>query len=343
MISKIFKLLFLLIIIAGIIAGWYWNEYQTFLKTPLQISGTKSLIFNINKGATFNQIGRQLFQQQIIDNQLFFKIYARQSEQAHKIKAGEYTLESGMTVVEIMNLFVSGKVNQYSITLVEGWTFEEAITHIKQNPHLQHTLGEKIDLDVRQLMLDELSIKTSQLEGLIYPDTYLFPKNTTDKDLLLRANKTMQRVLQQEWKIRDQGLPLKTPYDALILASIVEKESGISSERNKIAGVFIRRLKKGMRLQSDPTIIYGMGDEYKGNIRRRDINKKTAYNTYQIDGLPPTPIALAGRDAIHAVLHPDKSKSLYFVADGTGGHTFSNSLKEHNKAVQKYILKSRQK
>ncbi len=178
-------------------------------------------------------------------------------------------------------------------------------------------------------------------EGLIYPDTYKFPRGTTDLQFIERAYKQMQRVLEQEWQQREKDLPLKTPYEVLILASIVEKESGVSSERSKIAGVFIRRIKKKMRLQSDPTIIYGMGDDYKGNIRRKDINKKTAYNTYQIGGLPPTPIAIPGREAIHAVLHPEKGKSLYFVADGSGGHVFTNNLKAHNKAVRKYILKKK--
>lgn len=340
MIKKIFKLLLLLIIIAGAITAWYWKEYQTFLQLPIQLN-TQDSIFTIAKGTTVNQLAGQLSQQHIIHQPLFFKLYARLSKQASKIKAGEYSLQSGMTVVELMDLFVSGKVNQYSITLVEGWTVKQAFSHIKQDPHLHHTLGDSIDKQTAKLIFQSFDIKGSQLEGLVYPDTYLFPKNTTDVDFLLRASKMMHRILLEEWQNRDKDLPLKTPYEALILASIVEKESGISSERDKVAGVFIRRLKKSMRLQSDPTIIYGMGDKYDGNIRRRDINKKTAYNTYQIDGLPPTPIALVGRDAIHAVMHPDQGKSLYFVADGSGGHTFSNTLKQHNKAVRAYIKKNK--
>jgi len=346
MIKKIFKLLLILVIITAAIAAWYWKEYQTFVQTPLRINTLQSSSFTVDKGTNINQLSRQLSQQHIIQNPLFFKLYARLSQQANKIKAGEYSLQKGMTVVELMELFVSGKVNQYSITLVEGWAIKQAFFHIKKNPFLRHTLGDGIDKETETLILDNFNrdinvkdIKAGQIEGLIYPDTYLFPRNTTDVEFLLRASKTMQRILAEEWKNRVNDLPLKTPYEALILASIVEKESGLSSERDKVAGVFIRRLKKGMRLQSDPTIIYGMGDAYKGNIRRRDINKKTAYNTYQIDGLPPTPIAIPGRDAIHAVLHPDKGKSLYFVADGSGGHTFSNTLKQHNKAVRKYILK----
>jgi UPF0755 protein len=339
MIKKLFKLLLLLIIITGAIAAWYWQEYQTFLQTPIQLNTSEDSFFTVKKGTTVNQLARQLSQQHIIQNPLFFKLYARLSKQANKIKRGEYSLQNGMTVVDLMELFVSGKVNQYSLTLVEGWSIKQVFSHLKQNPHIQHTLGESMDKDTVKRILDDFEIKGNQLEGLFYPDTYLFPKNTTDISFLIRASKTMQHILAKEWKNRDKDLPLTTPYEALILASIVEKESGLSSERDKIAGVFIRRIKKGMRLQSDPTIIYGMGDKYNGNIRRRDINKKTAYNTYQIDGLPPTPIAIPGRDAIHAVMHPDKDKSLYFVADGSGGHAFSNTLKQHNKAVRKYILK----
>ena len=199
------------------------------------------------------------------------------------------------------------------------------------------------DIKTKASLAKKLNSQHTNFEGLIYPDTYNFPKGTSDFQFLKRSYDVMQNVLAQEWQKREQNTPLKTPYEALILASIVEKESGMSSERSKIAGVFIRRMNKKMRLQSDPTIIYGMGERYKGNIRRRDINEKTAYNTYQISRLPPTPIAIPGREAIHAVLHPDKGKSLYFVADGSGGHVFSNNLKDHNRAVRKYLSFYRQK
>ncbi|RKZ93160.1 MAG: endolytic transglycosylase MltG, partial [Gammaproteobacteria bacterium] len=195
--------------------------------------------------------------------------------------------------------------------------------------------------DYKDKLKTYLKTQHTKLEGLLFPDTYNFPRGTSDFQFIKRSYDQMQKILAEEWHKREIKTPLKSAYEALILASIVEKESGVSSERSKIAGVFIRRLNKKMRLQSDPTIIYGMGERYKGNIRRRDINEKTAYNTYQIPRLPPTPIAIAGREAIHAVLHPDKGKSLYFVADGTGGHVFSNNLKAHNRAVRKYILKKK--
>lgn len=339
MIKKLFKLLAISIVLASFVVGWYWNEYKTFLQTPIFIGDkpVAQLIFSINRGDTVKQIAQSLSDKEVIRFPKYFQLYTRISKKAAKIKAGEYTLKSDMTVVDVVDLFVSGKVNQYALTIVEGWTVKEALQHIKNDSNLIKTLDE----DALQTLSKRLNNKYSSLEGLIYPDTYKFPKGTTDFQFIQRAYKQMQKILLEEWQQRDKNLPLHSPYEALILASIVEKESGVSSERDKVAGVFIRRLNKKMRLQSDPTIIYGMGERYDGNIRRRDINEKTAYNTYQIDRLPPTPIAITGREAIHAVLHPDNSKSLYFVADGSGGHYFSDTLKEHNRAVRKYILKKK--
>jgi len=344
MIKKLFKFFAVLIVITSLVFGWYWNEYNVFLQTPISLTQSdstdernKQQTFTVNKGNSAKQIATSLQQQKIIKHPRYFRLYTRLSKQEAKIKAGEYTLKSGMTIVDVVSLFVSGKVNQYSMTIVEGWTYKEAIQNISDNSNLVKTLDQQTLDDMAKILGSE----HSNLEGLLYPDTYNFPKGSTDLQFLKRSYDTMQTILMQEWQQREKNLPLKTPYEALILASIVEKESGVSSERNKVAGVFIRRLNKKMRLQSDPTIIYGMGERYKGNIRRRDINEKTPYNTYQIDALPPTPIAIAGREAIHAVLHPDTGKSLYFVADGSGGHAFSNNLKEHNRAVQKYILKKK--
>ncbi len=340
MIKQFFKLTALVILIASFIGAWYWNEYNIFLEKPLVFSDDSNRteqIFTINKGDSIKKIARSLQQQHFIEHPEFFWLYTRLSKTAEQIKAGEYTLTSGITVKELVARFVSGKVNQYSLTIVEGWTLQDALAQIKKDARLIHILDDEQLKKLPEL----LNSPYKNLEGFIYPDTYKFPKGTTDLQFIKRAYEQMQKILNQEWLTREKGGPLKSSYDALILASIVEKESGVSSERSKIAGVFIRRIKKKMRLQSDPTIIYGMGENYKGNIRRKDINKKTPYNTYQINGLPPTPIAIAGKQAIHAVLHPDKGKSLYFVADGSGGHIFTNSLKAHNKAVRKYILKKK--
>ncbi|MCK5647243.1 MAG: endolytic transglycosylase MltG [Gammaproteobacteria bacterium] len=338
MIKKFFKLIALLIIVSTFIAGWYWNEYKIYLQTPISLSESEQ-IFTVNKGDRVRNIAENLYQYKVIQQPGYFRLYARLSKQAAKIKAGEYSLKPGMTAVDVLALFVSGTVNQYSLTIVEGWTVKEALEQIKKDPNLIKTADftTPFDIKTKANIAKKLNSQYSNFEGLLYPDTYNFPKGTSDFQFLKRSYDVMQRVLAEEWQKREKKTPLKTPYEALILASIVEKESGVSSERSKIAGVFIRRMNKRMRLQSDPTIIYGMGERYKGNIRRKDINEKTAYNTYQISRLPPTPIAIPGREAIHAVLHPDKGKSLYFVADGSGGHAFSKNLKEHNRAVKKYL------
>lgn len=342
MLKLFFKLLAVFILITSFVAGWYWNEYNAFLVKPVNLKNNQEeTLFVVSRGDLSRQIAAKLAQQKIIDNALFFRVYARLSEKASKMKAGEYALKPGMTVVDVIDLFISGKVIHYSQTIVEGLTLNDTLAAIRKNNNLVHSLEFELPLSKEQEaeLVKTLNSPYPRLEGLLFPDTYKFPRDTTDVQFLKRALDRMQKVLAQEWQKKSKNLPLKSPYEALILASIVEKESGVSSERSQIAGVFIRRINKKMRLQSDPTIIYGMGERYKGNIRRRDINEKTAYNTYQIPGLPPTPIAIPGREAIHAVLHPDQSKSLYFVADGSGGHVFSNSLKEHNRAVRKYILK----
>jgi UPF0755 protein len=340
--QKIFKLLALILIVLCSVLAWYWMEYNTFLKSPLNfpvsksiskgINNTEEVKFTIKPGSNLTQIANQLYQQQIITKPKYFKLYVRLEGKSAKIQAGEYIIKSSYPVEDLLNIFIKGEVTRYQLTIPEGWTAKQILGYLKKTDLVQTINDEELS-KIKQLF----NIKN--IEGYIFPSTYFFLKGEMDQVFLKRSIKKMQTVLENEWQKRDKNLPLKSSYEALILASIVEKESGQKSERSKIAGVFIRRLRKGMRLQSDPTIIYGMGDSYKGNIRRRDINKKTLYNTYQIKGLPPTPIASPGQDAIHAVLHPDSGKSLYFVADGSGGHKFSNSLKEHNKAVRKFILK----
>jgi UPF0755 protein len=252
----------------------------------------------------------------------------------NKLKAGEYELKVGLTMPQILTLFVEGKSRQYSITFPEGWSFKQIFERIQANQYLEKTLASS---DVQTIMT-KLDSDYKHPEGLFFPDTYFFDKNASDLSLLKTAYQKMQRILMTEWDGREKDLPLKNAYEALILASIVEKETGAAVERPQIAGVFSRRLKKGMLLQTDPTVIYGMGDRYQGNIRRSDLKRATAYNTYVIQGLPPTPIAMPGKAAINAVLHPKKGKSLYFVAEGNGKgtHVFSETLRAHNNAVNKY-------
>ena len=263
-------------------------------------------------------------------------MYARINGLSAKMKTGEYRLTSKLTTKEFFDHIFSGKVLQYSLAVIEGWSFQQLLDAVNNHPKLMHTISNV----AKENIMQKLGLK-GHYEGQFLPDTYHFPNQLSDVEFLKRAYNSMQRVLETEWENRAVGLIYKTPYEALIMASIVEKETGLASERQQIAGVFLRRLAKRMRLQTDPTVIYGMGDKYKGNLRKKDLLRDTPYNTYRRRGLPPTPIALPGRDAIHAALHPAKGNALYFVARGDGSHQFSDTLQEHNRAVIKYQLKGR--
>jgi len=302
-------------------------SYHCAMRMPVVVGNP--IIIEINKGDSFNQIIDKLSNANIAIQPLWFKFLAVEKWAFNKLKAGEYELTTGLTMPEILMLFVLGKTKQYAITFPEGWNFKQIQQAIINHPKIEHAVYET---DLTNLMTT-LGANDLYPEGMFFPDTYFFEKNTTDITLLKRAYQKMQWVLTQEWQKRDDDLPFKTPYEALILASIVEKETAVVSERPMIAGVFIRRIKKNMRLQTDPTVIYGMGDHYQGNIRRQDLMTVTPYNTYKIKGLPPTPIAMPGQAAINAVLHPDHSDNIYFVAKGDGNHYFSATLKEHNQAV----------
>jgi UPF0755 protein len=246
-------------------------------------------------------------------------------------------LDEGINPRQLLDLLISGKVVNYQITFPEGLSFKEWRSILAKQPKLTKKLP---GLTVQEL-LQQLSLGNNHPEGWFFPDTYLYTAGDSDYDILLQAYTRMRKILAEEWKNKSEDLPFSTPYEALILASIVEKETGVGSERGEIAGVFVRRLKKGMRLQTDPTVIYGLGDKYQGNITRSHLKQPTPYNTYVINGLPPTPIAMPGQDAIHAALHPVKGKSLYFVAKGDGSHYFSATFKEHVQAVKRYQLKRR--
>jgi UPF0755 protein len=234
----------------------------------------------------------------------------------------------------LLNKIVAGEVEQFFLTIVEGWTFRQMLAAVHQHPEIDKKLAELNDEEIMRT----LNLPAVHPEGQFMPDTYHFPDGTTDIQFLKRGWKAMQDYLHAQWQQRDEGLPLKSPYEALILASIVEKETGLARERPEIAGVFVRRLQKGMKLQTDPTVIYGIGPQFDGNIRRKDLRKDTPYNTYTRYGLPPTPIALPGKAAIKATLHPADGNSLYFVAKGDGSHQFSDTLDEHNRAVRRFQL-----
>ncbi|OTE97027.1 aminodeoxychorismate lyase [Crenothrix sp. D3] len=328
------KLFLLFLILLSFASGWLVSGYQNALKAPVVIG--QPVTIDIVKGDSFRQVIHKLRDQHLFMKPLWFKVIAVRKQAVSKIKTGEYELPTGATIPDILALLVSGKSKQYSITFPEGRNFKEMLQTIEKNPNLEHTLK---GVSNEELMT-KLGATEKHPEGLFFPDTYYFDKNTTDVALLKRAYSKMQLVLQQEWFNKAEHLPFNTPYQALILASIVEKETAAKAERTQIAGVFSRRLTQGMMLQTDPTVIYGMGDSYQGNIRSEDLHKETPYNTYKIKGLPPTPIAMAGREAIYAALHPDQSKnSVYFVSRGDGTHVFSATLDEHNQAVNKFQRK----
>ena len=272
----------------------------------------------------------------LIKRPYYLLIEARRQGREGRIKAGEYIIMPGTTPLQLLDQFVAGKVKQYAITLVEGWTFAQVMDAVKNDVILKQTLN-SIDGNNVMLALQEPGLSP---EGQFFPDTYHFPRDTTDIQFLQRAHAKMQEVLAEEWQDRAAGLPYQTLYAALILASLIEKETGLSEERADIAGVFVRRLQRDMKLQTDPTVIYAMGKDFDGNIRRKNLEIDSPYNTYLYAGLPPTPIALPGRESLHAALHLGDGNTLYFVAKGDGSHHFSETLAEHNEAVAKYQLNS---
>jgi len=335
--KSIIKLIFLVLLsIAALSLYFSYNAYQQQSETLIKVSAiSEQAVFAIKKGSSIGQIAHKLAQQKIIPSALNFKILARMQNKSQRLKAGEYQLLPSMSISALLDLFVSGKTLQYQLSIIEGKTFNDLRHAIHQHPHLVQTLSEA---DYQNILL-KLGSKKGHPEGWFYPDTYNFPRKTTDLQFLQRAHKKMQEYLHSAWLKREKNSLIKTPYEALILASMVEKETGIASERALIAGVFFNRLKIDMLLQTDPTVIYGMGDKYTGNIRKADLKRDTPYNTYTRKGLTPTPIATPSLDAIQAVLHPQKTDAFYFVADGSGGHYFSKTYQEHKNAVVKYLLK----
>lgn len=318
-------------------------SYKYALKEPLNIPD-EGMKIDIEPGETLTAVLQRLKAAEVLDSIWLAKIYIKQqalfadTALESKIQAGEFLLSSSMTLPDLLNYVSSNNQISYSIQFIEGSKFSDALALVGNDPKLNHVLTGLTEKEIalKLGLQDNLSP-----EGQIYPDTYSFHKGDTDLDILQRAHTKLKTVLEEEWQNRQTGLPLKTPYEALILASIIEKETGVPEERAEIAGVFIRRLEKNMRLQTDPTVIYGLGDRYNGNITTQHLREATLYNTYRISGLPPTPIALVGKAAIHAALNPKPGKSLYFVAKGDGSHQFSETLEEHNKAVREYQLKRR--
>jgi len=335
--KKVYKLAAVLFsaLLLSLCAATYilYQDYQAFLSAPMDVAQSPVTI-SVEKGASFTSLAYSLNRQGIKTNTRYLRWYARSQALANRIKAGKYTFQDPPTPVSFVQRLVGGQVDLHQLTIVEGWTFRQMLTALEDHEYIQHTLA---GLEYSDIMA-RLGKDEGHPEGVFLPDTYHFPENTTDVEFLKRAMDTMSNFLRPEWDKREEDLPLKSPYEALILASIIEKETGAAHERAEIAGVFSRRLKKGMKLQTDPTVIYGLGEQFDGNLRRRDLTSDTPYNTYTRTGLPPTPIALPGRDAIRAALHPAPGNTLYFVAMGDGTHYFSATLEEHNRAVAKYQL-----
>lgn len=332
---RTFILIILLIIIA-LGSGGFWI-YQYKLNTPLPL--LNDWHYTLRANANLSQVAIDLMEQGLLDypSALTWVTLARVRQEAHKIKAGEYAVPVGTTPQEFLNILISGKSIQRSLTVPEGWNFRQLIEAVRQHPHLKHTLK---GLDDSAIM-ERLGAPGQHPEGRFYPDTYFFPNHFSDVEFLQRAYRKMETELAEVWEKRQKNLPLKTPQEALILASLIEKETSRAEERREIAGVFIRRLQKDIRLQTDPTVIYALGRNFDGNIKKADLTMDNPYNTYVNKGLPPTPIALPGRKALEAAVNPAEGEALFFVAksDTTGSHHFSASLSEHECAVDKYQRK----
>jgi UPF0755 protein len=306
------------------------------INLPLNIVSDKAP-FEVNRGDNISKVANRLNQAGILQHPELFILFAYMAGDASNIKAGEYLLDVDLTPSKLLQKFTSGDVVKRQITFLEGWTFRQILEELKRNTTIDITSK---DLS-SNIIMEKLGFGGEYPEGRFFPDSYRYEKGTTDLTILQKAHERMGMILQEEWQQRDTNLPYKNSYDALIMASIIEKETGAPSERSRIASVFINRLKKGMPLQTDPTVIYGMGDSYKGNLTRADLQRDTPYNTYVRTGLPPTPIANPSREAIHAALHPASDSALYFVGKGDGTHYFSQTLTEHNKAVRQYQLNRR--
>ncbi len=317
----------------SLILGWVMLDLRDFADAPLELPA-EGVLYSLEPGASVGKLAADLEARGYLKNALYLRLLARWEGQAAQLKAGEYHIATGTTPRALLKQIVGGRVTRYSLTLVEGWTFSQVIEAVRQHPALTQTLHGLTDAAI----MERLGYPGEHPEGRFFPDTYHFPRGMSDVAFLQRAYQTMEKTLAQEWAARDADLPLETPYQALTLASIVERESAVPQERAEIAGVFTRRLKRGMKLQTDPTVIYGLGNGFDGDLRRRDLKADTPYNTYLHRGLTPTPICMPSAEAIRAALHPATGDALYFVSRGDGTHQFSASLEAHNQAVRKYQL-----
>ncbi|MCH2055061.1 MAG: endolytic transglycosylase MltG [Thalassotalea sp.] len=324
-------LIALLICVTSILLVANWQ-----MQSSLDQSVTdESKLLTVTAGASMNSFSKQLQKEGYIDNRFWLRVYARLFPQKALIKAGTFEITEQDSLRSLLAKVVSGKEHQFSMTFIEGSQYKEWLKKIRALPSIKHSLPEKI---TGEQLSKLIGISAQNPEGWLFPDTYAYIQGTTDISLLKRAHQRMEATLAELWQQQAVDLPYDSPYEVLIMASIIEKETAVLAEQPLIAAVFINRLRKKMRLQTDPTVIYGLGERYQGDITRAHLREKTAYNTYRINGLPPTPIAMPGRSAIEAALNPADSDYLYFVSKGDGSHYFSKTLQEHNKAVRKYQL-----
>ena len=337
--KKFFVFLLIVLLILGGVGFWGYQKLTEFVHTPVNV--TQDQLLTIERGTTGSKLAALLEQEKILEHADLLPWLLKLQPQLNKVKAGTYSLTGVKTLQDLLDMLNSGKEAQFSVKFIEGKTFKEWRKNLENAPHLKQTLQGKTDKEIMALLdipaVAKAVYEWNNMDGWLYPDTYNYTPNSTDLELLKRSTTRLQKALDKAWNERDENLPLADPYQMLILASIVEKETGIAAERPQVASVFINRLKANMKLQTDPTVIYGMGESYTGNIRKKDLETMTPYNTYMIEGLPPTPIAMVSESALQAVAHPEKTDFYYFVADGSGGHKFTRNLNEHNKAVQEYL------
>ena len=336
--KRLLWLLAALAVAALAVAGW---QIGAFLQRPVSVP-EEGALYEVRPGAAFAAISRDLAARGIIERPRVFRWYARLKGDAARVHAGEYHIGAGTTPPALLRKLVAGEVVLHSFTIVEGWTFREMLAALTRHDAVESTIADEEDWPA---LLEWLGAEPDHPEGLFLPETYRFPRGTADREILRRAYALMAEALAEEWSRRDENSPVATPYEALILASIIERETARQDERARIAGVFARRLQRGMRLQTDPTVIYGIGPEFDGNLTRRDLTTPTPYNTYTRAGLPPTPIALPGRRSVHAALNPAPGAELFFVATGLpdGSHKFSETHEEHDAAVQEYLARLRER
>lgn len=331
MLRFLFKLCLLAVLAAAVLL---W-DFQRQLAAPVDPASNGR--FEIAAGQGFGLVAERLHAEGHLPaarTVLYLRLYARLKDLGHRIHAGEYALTPQISVRQLVDHFVSGRTVLYEVRLLEGWTYRQALAEIRRHPQIRQTF----DGSDAEAVAAAIGLPVAHPEGRLFPDTYRFSRGTTDVELLRKAAALQEKVLVEEWAARAPDLPYATPDEALVMASIIEKETGLASERAQIAGVFVRRLQLGMRLQTDPTVIYGVGESFDGNLRLRDLRTDTPYNTYTRGGLPPTPICLPGRESIRAALHPEDGKALFFVSRGDGSHVFSETLQQHEAAVRRFQL-----